>query len=267
MNQVQQQAPPPEPLGRWTAGVGSFADLAGISLLYSVGWLGGIIGGAVGTLLGVVRLVQLRGRPLGTSIIAPVAVIAVGCGALALSASHYIAPEQAAANVTAPVTSTQPPPTSSTPPSDLAGGTSTTVDTPAPDAASTPEPFYSGQIRLTLEQGVNLDSGPRKVTDATGPSGAIDLYFGRSTSTLYANGGDLFSDSGPDKDAYTDCRKLLKDQTAGSSYAIALAGQKYCFLTSEKNLAWIRVNEANTVGGAATDNVVVDIKLWTRSQT
>ncbi|RLK53957.1 hypothetical protein [Actinokineospora cianjurensis] len=265
MNQVPRQAEPHEPLGRWTAGFGSFADLAGISLLYSVGWLGGVIGGAIGTLLGVVRLVQLRGRPLGRSIIAPVAVIAVGCGALALSAGHYIAPEQqAVASVAAPVTSTRATP--STPPTDLAGGTSTTVDTPPPDAASTPEPFYSGQIRLTLEQGVNLDSGPRKATDATGPSGASDLYFGRSTSTLYANGGDLFSDSGPDKDAYADCRKLLKDQTAGSSHGIAIVGLKFCFLTSEKNLAWIRVNESNTVGGAATDNVVVDVKLWTNPQ-
>jgi hypothetical protein len=52
--------------------------------LFTQGWLGGLIAGTAGVVLGAVGLEQARGEPVGLAVYAMVFLVGVGCCALSV---------------------------------------------------------------------------------------------------------------------------------------------------------------------------------------
>lgn len=144
--------------------------------------------------------------------------------------------------------------------------------TPAPPAAEATSPAgarFEGQVRLDRATGVDLEKREREGRDADGANGAVDLYFAAEflDNQLRANNSDFYADEGGAQDARSRCARLVTTtnergapQTVfGTVYAFSMTpGQRYCFRTSEKNLAWLRINDR-------TDRfVVVDVTVWDR---
>ncbi len=126
---------------------------------------------------------------------------------------------------------------------------------------------FTGQVKLDLATGVDLEKAQREGRDVDGANGAVDLYFAKEflDNELRANNSDFHADEGPEEEAQYRCARAVTQRnergelqtTFGQIYAFSMApGQQYCFRTSEKNLAWLRINDR-------TDRfVVVDVTVW-----
>ena len=116
-------------------------------------------------------------------------------------------------------------------------------------------PFLSpgsalGEVRLTPQRGVDLDSGKHESVDTEGPSGEIDVFL--DSYYLRANGGSFYRDDEADADSGSACSTPPVNRARGSvAQVMPIVGEQYCFLTSERHLAWLRVNDAGGTGSAS----------------
>jgi hypothetical protein len=134
-------------------------------------------------------------------------------------------------------------------------------------AATSHDVQFTGQVKLDRATGVDLEKAQNEGHDVDGANGTVDLYFAAEflDNELRANNSDFYADEGSEDAAQERCSRLMSHrndrgtvQTAfGQIYAFSMMpGQQYCFKTSEKNLAWLRINDR-------TDRfVVLNVTVW-----
>ncbi|XVV02513.1 hypothetical protein ACQPW3_34930 [Actinosynnema sp. CA-248983] len=214
-------------------------------------------------LIGVALLYRwgrsLGGTSLGGFAIAVlVTILGAGMGGAAITARTTAAGTAAA---TAATTTTTTPTTS-------AGTTSQPATTSQPElpvgVGTSTEPWFTGEVRLTYGTGVDLDKRQPEGVDVEGPNGDVDLFMNDlndvAVAAVRANGGELYADEGPEKDARVRCTATLKAQKDTSLF-YGYAGKQYCFATSTGDVAWMRINDI-VEKKTATDYVVLNVKVW-----
>jgi hypothetical protein len=154
--------------------------------------------------------------------------------------------------------------TTGTSPADTSGNTDATAPSPA-----APPTLFSGEVRLTYGTGVDLDKNQTQGVEVGGANGDIDLYLEKynpvKMTDVLANGGDIYPDDGPEKDAQAQCVQELKEQKKPSGF-YGGNGNQYCFATSQGNTGWMRINDNSLKeGGAATDYIVLKVKVWKKA--
>lgn len=125
------------------------------------------------------------------------------------------------------------------------GHTSSPSPGQSPTAAGT---LFSDEVDLKPGQAVDLESRG-KITTQTGATGANDLYVSDNDLTANVNHNDLYSDSGAEADAAGRCQRLIEGNGVRRPYILPLAGQQFCFLTSDRHIAWARVAQITSEGG------------------
>jgi hypothetical protein len=160
-----------------------------------------------------------------------------------------------------------PPPTvTSTTQGSPSASSSTTSSTPTAAVTSHGVQF-TGQVTLDRATGVDLEKAQNEGHNVDGPNGTVDLYFAAEflDNELRANNSNFYADEGPEAADQERCSRLVSQrdergtaQTAfGQIYAFSMTpGQQYCFKTSEKNLAWLRINDR------ADRFVVLNVTVW-----
>ena len=129
---------------------------------------------------------------------------------------------------------------------------------PAPVVvAPTGDVVSQGQVVLRIDEGVNVDVPAPQATAAAGPNGPIDLSYDLLYK-LRATGGVLYSDQGAEKDAWTRCQRAVAGQKGGVPYGLIYPQAQYCFRTSNRRVAWLRVNDWSIDGAY----VVVNVTVW-----
>ncbi|GLY39519.1 hypothetical protein Amsp01_055430 [Amycolatopsis sp. NBRC 101858] len=236
-------------------GFGVVADVAGVAGLLLGGGKGIVLtAGLLGALAGSSLVLMSWGKPLGRAAAVGLAVALIGAGVF----GYRLGTEtEAPASAGSPVTPIGGTPSSGT----SATGRPTAADTPA--AAS-----FTGQVRLTYGTGVDLDRNQAEGTEVTGPNGDVDLFLKKydpvASPTVLANGGDLYADDGPAKDAQARCAHALKEQEKPSLFYVS-DGAQYCFATSGGDTGWMRINDRSFEGVVAKDYVVLDVEVWKRA--
>jgi hypothetical protein len=241
-------------------GFGVVADVAGVVGLLLGGGKGIVLtAGLLGVLAGSSLVLLSWGKPLGRAAAVGLAVALIGAGVF----GYRLGTETTApAPVGSPVTPAGGTPSSGTPSSGTpATGRPTASGTSA--AAS-----FTGQVRLTYGTGVDLDRNQADGAEVTGPNGDVDLFLKKydpvASPTVLANGGDLYADDGPAKDAQARCAHALKEQEKPSLFYVS-DGAQYCFATSGGDTGWMRINDRSFEGVVAKDYVVLDVEVWKRA--
>jgi hypothetical protein len=120
--------------------------------------------------------------------------------------------------------------------------------------------LFDAQVRLGYGQGVDLEAGQREGKVAAGPNGPIDLHLGAPYG-LRANGGPFYLDTGPEKDSWARCQQAVAAQQGGlGSASIYGVGVQYCFQTSDRRIAWMRINDWLSI--YTEKYMVIDVKTW-----
>jgi hypothetical protein len=111
--------------------------------------------------------------------------------------------------------------------------------------------------------GVDLETRALKAVAADGADGDLDLFYDVTPieSGIRANGSDIYSDEGTEIGAESRCRALTAAGAGGErAHDIFNVGVQYCFLTSQRHVAWLRVNEYS---GSWTSSVIaLEVKVW-----
>lgn len=142
--------------------------------------------------------------------------------------------------------------------------------TPSISAASTPtastKPAGEPAIEVKLEEsrGIDLETDRPTVVTTDGANGAVDLFLaaGIAVPELHANNSDFAFVDTNEKEARNRCTALmdqLYDTINGVTvlYADAVSpGDQFCFYTSQREVAWARVNDTNG------RRIVLNVKLW-----
>jgi hypothetical protein len=147
------------------------------------------------------------------------------------------------------------------PTTDAAGAIATHPAGPAAASAVTSaDGIFVGQVTLKAGTAVDLEAGQTEGTRATGPTGDLDLYHD-SAYGLSVNGGDLYVDDGPSKDAAQRCKDTLEAQEDRVSTVNAVnIGTQSCFRTGQGHPAWMRVN--SETGATSSHVVVLNVVVW-----
>jgi len=131
------------------------------------------------------------------------------------------------------------------------GETAGSTDTASPGGSS-----GAFEVHLKPNTGADVDTGKTQDGIASqGPSGALDVYF--DSQALRVNGGKMYIDRGTDVGAEERCRAVTKSAEQAQPPSVAWQDNKFCFLTSDGNPAWMYVNAAEVNGL----NKYVDLKV------
>ncbi|HEY6797779.1 MAG TPA: hypothetical protein VI248_24145 [Kineosporiaceae bacterium] len=123
--------------------------------------------------------------------------------------------------------------------------------------SSGPRPLLDTEISLSPGQGADLDSSNAAAVKAVGPDGPIDIYFG--AGLIRVNGGDLFYSSSQALPTAEGCQTTL-EHSPHTAEASASPASQYCFVTSKRRVAWMRINDEHS---SPTGTVVVlTLRVW-----
>ncbi|KOV82524.1 hypothetical protein [Nocardia sp. NRRL S-836] len=129
----------------------------------------------------------------------------------------------------------------------------------SPKTSAPPDSTPVREVRLTGRTGVDLDGDETAARRADGATGDTDLYL-TENALLYANGSGFADDRGSEQQARARCT----DAVAGgyntpSPILPLLAGTQYCFATSDRRVAWLRVKNSDWV---SSGEVVLAVLVW-----
>jgi len=240
-----------------------------VGLLIGAGKQIVVLIGLLGALVGVGLVLFRWGKPVDRAVLIGLAIAVIGGGAVGyrLGGGNPTAtllgspgPSTTSSSNTASTGTTT---TTGTSPASATGTTDTTAPSPA-----TPPTVFSGEVRLTYGTGVDLDKGQTRGVEVDGPNGDIDLFMKKydpiASASVLANGGNIYGDDGPEKNAQARCAQTLKAQEKPSLFYIN-NGNQYCFATSRGDTGWMRINDYSLTEGAVTDYIVLNVKVWKKA--
>lgn len=130
----------------------------------------------------------------------------------------------------------------------------------APVGSAAPDVLFEGQVTLKAGTGADFEAKQTTGVRADGPTGDLDIYHDQANA-ITANGGDLYPDRGPTKEAAARCAEVLEAEVDGVAGDGTLnPGDRFCLRTSQERVAWARVN--SVVGTASSHVVVLDVVVW-----
>lgn len=241
-------------------GFGVVADVAAVvSLVTGAGRQIVLTAGLLGALVGASLVLFRWAKPVDRTVAIGLAVALIGAGAFGYSLGAEKPVAAALGSPTPTIASSGTPTTGST----TTTGASTTGTSVATAATS-----FSGEVRLTYGTGVDLDQNQTQGVEVAGPNGDVDLFLKKydpiASPSMLANGGNIYADDGPEKDAQARCAQALKAQEKPSLFYVG-NGDQYCFATSRGDTGWMRINDYSFRGVTVADYIVLNVKVWKKT--
>jgi hypothetical protein len=243
-------------------GVG-VAELLALAQIVATGTsLGFVVFGACNIVIGLLVLARAwRRRSPGFTVLAVLLLLAGGL--VSGAAGHsLLAPSNAspAAATTAAAVEPAAAPTTTGPAVAITTHAAGAVGTKSSSPVASADVVFEGQVSLKAGTAVDLEAGQTEGVRAPGPNGDLDLYHDAAYG-LTVNGGDLYVDEGPSKDAAARCKDMLEAQeNRVSTVSATNVGRQSCFRTGQGHVAWMRVN--SETGMTSSHVVVLNVVVW-----
>ncbi len=180
--------------------------------------------------------------------------LAVSALALSVGLLVFLVPQAYSQQQASSAAPANPTPTGSSTATSSSGGA-------APAATQPAQLIYSGSPTLKLAEGIDFENHGTITPDLTGANDAIDLFLGTSYGVMQlmpnANHNELFTYTPSSEPSPDNCRDLMR-QGSGSAYTYVIAGEAYCFITSDSHLGYLQVVQNLSNPSAA----VVKVRVW-----
>jgi uncharacterized membrane protein YeaQ/YmgE (transglycosylase-associated protein family) len=213
--------------------LGSAADVAALVTLATQNWLGGVILGLTGALLGVVHVVRSLHREVTRSLVVAVVGAALGGAVFGVSLSQLIQPGTSAS---------QPPSAAHT------GGSTSATTSPAKTTPS--GSARSGEVLLSGDR-LDFDQDPPRLVQEGDLGNEPELLFYKYLDKITLNGqtsaAHWEADTTP---AQGDCVDVLNRLDLGRGYEFPKFqnGRAFCLRTSDGRIAFVRVKNGSSDG-------------------
>ena len=150
-----------------------------------------------------------------------------------------------------------------TPTNPTSGSTPNSAPTPdtATKASAPADTSPAREVRLQRKTGVDVDGAGAKAERADGAAGTMDHYLSEF-NLLYANGSRFFEDHGSEQEARARCTKAVADEGSAAGEIFPVMGLQYCFVTSDRRVAWLRVKASTVSTFDSSASAVLAIRVW-----
>lgn len=120
------------------------------------------------------------------------------------------------------------------------------------------------EVRLALDEGVDVDAGQDVARPVDGATGEIDVFLGGGLgfAQLTVSGDGVYAasptDIPPANQAGARCPKVVANSTPSAHGVVPVATVSTCFVTSERRVAFLTIKSAAFDGSEA----VVQVRAW-----